>query len=91
MKNIKMSYGTNIGGHVSSFSAVAIMAQVKPSVSILLRYGDGGKASYGYKGLKASLLGGNVEFADSINFWREEEYTIFGGNIEYEFNEHFSA
>jgi hypothetical protein len=54
-------------------------------------WADGLKASYNTGGLKASLLYGAIEFADSINFWRVESYTLTGGNIEYKFNRNISA
>lgn len=50
---------------------------------------DGLNAKYEYKNLEASLIAGSMTFADSINFWREEEYSIVGGNLEYEFNKNF--
>lgn len=52
---------------------------------------DGVKANYKVDGLKASLLYGTIDFADSINFWRKENYTLTGGNIEYEATDFFSA
>jgi hypothetical protein len=44
---------------------------------------DGIVAGYIYENLKASLIAGNIEFTDSINIIRTEEYKIRGGNIEY--------
>jgi hypothetical protein len=44
---------------------------------------DGVKASYRVGNLKASIIGGKIEFTDSINVLRTEEYNIRGGNIEY--------
>ncbi|KAB2839218.1 MAG: hypothetical protein F9K45_10385, partial [Melioribacteraceae bacterium] len=52
---------------------------------------DGINAKYKFDDLKISLLGGVINFADSINFWREEKYILFGGNTEYKFNKNFKA
>lgn len=51
---------------------------------------DGVRAKYKSNGLSVSILYGNLTFSDSINFWREEEYIVTGGNVEYEFNSSFS-
>ncbi len=53
-------------------------------------WADGLKASYERDGLKASLLYGSIEFADSINFWRTENYTLTGGNVEYRLNDNLA-
>lgn len=45
---------------------------------------DGIKASYKTKNLRASLIAGTINFSDSINIYRTEEYKIKGGNIEYD-------
>lgn len=52
---------------------------------------DGVNTKYKFDDLKISALGGVMNFADSINFWREENYTLFGGNAEYKFNKNFTA
>lgn len=52
---------------------------------------DGINAKYKFDDLKVSVLGGTINFADSINFWREEEYTLIGGNAEYKFHKNFKA
>ncbi|MCF8260049.1 MAG: DUF6029 family protein [Melioribacteraceae bacterium] len=52
---------------------------------------DGIKAKYEIAGLKISLLNGKIEYADSINYWREEDYHLTAANIEYEFNEYLNA
>jgi len=52
---------------------------------------DGINAKYKFDDLKFSVLSGVINFADSINFWREEEYTLFGGNAEYKFHKNFKA
>lgn len=54
-------------------------------------WADGLKAGYKTGDLKASILYGTVEFADSINFWRTENYTLTGGNIEYDINDFLSV
>lgn len=46
---------------------------------------DGIKASYKLGKLKASLIAGTIEFTDSINIIRTEEYEVRGGNVEYKF------
>lgn len=52
---------------------------------------DGVNAKYRLGDLNISALGGVINFADSINFWRDEKYTLFGGNAEYKFNKNISA
>lgn len=54
-------------------------------------WAEGLKAGYKTGGLKASLIYGNIEFTDSINFWRTEEYVINGGNLEYSFSKILTA
>ena len=46
---------------------------------------DGIKGSYKLGNLKASIIGGTVEFTDSINVLRTEKYELRGGNVEYDF------
>jgi hypothetical protein len=52
---------------------------------------DGVRAKYKYNGFSVSLLSGNLVYSDSISFWRNEEYTVVGGNIEFELNKNFSV
>jgi hypothetical protein len=54
-------------------------------------WAEGLKASYKSGGLDASLIYGNIEFTDSINFWRTEEYVLTGGNFEYRFSKFLTA
>ncbi len=54
-------------------------------------WAEGLKAGYKRGGLTASLIYGNIEFTDSINFWRTEEYVLTGGNFEYRFFKSLSA
>ncbi len=43
---------------------------------------DGVKASYQNDYLKASIVGGDIDFRDSVTIVRNEKYKIRGGNIE---------
>ncbi len=51
---------------------------------------NGITAKYEIGDLKASILSGWLEFTDSTNFWRTEEYLLFGANTEYKLNKMFS-
>lgn len=49
-------------------------------------WADGLKANYKFDDFNLSMIYGKVEFKDSINFWRQEDYTLVGGNVEYKFD-----
>ena len=52
---------------------------------------DGINAGYKNEYLKASIIAGSIEFTDSINIYRTEQYKLRGGNIEYKFNKSIKA
>ncbi|MBU1094896.1 MAG: hypothetical protein KKB34_00315 [Bacteroidetes bacterium] len=53
-------------------------------------WADGLKASYKKNSLSASMIYGVIDFADSINFWRKENYIVTGGNVEYSLNNYLT-
>lgn len=50
-------------------------------------WADGLKAHYKLNDLEFSMLYGKIEYKDSINIWRQEDYTLVGGNVEYKLND----